>query len=311
VAYTNVISRTDAAATIPEDVAAEITRGVTQRSAALQLFRRATMSRGQQRIPVVSALPVAYFVNGDTGLKQTTEVDWTNKYLNAEELAAIVPIPEAVLDDSSFDVWGEIRPLLEEAIGRALDGAVFFGTNAPASWPTAVATAAVAAGNTVNRGTNNAAAGGVIGDLSDAMATVEADGYDVNGFVAKTTWRGLLRQARGTTGERLAEVTVNDIDGTRIIYPMRGLFGTGSGSTEVITGDFTQGIVGVRQDITYKVLDQAVIQDNTGAIQFNLAQQDMVALRIVARYAWQVPNPINYDQATEGSRYPFAVVRAA
>jgi HK97 family phage major capsid protein len=154
VAYTNVISRTDAAATIPEEVAAEVTRGAIQQSAALQLFRHVTMSRGQQRIPVVSALPVAYFVNGDTGLKQTTEVDWTNKYLNAEELAAIVPIPEAVLDDSAFDVWGEIRPLLEEAIGRAVDAAIFFGTNAPSSWPTAIATAAVSAGNTVNRGTN-------------------------------------------------------------------------------------------------------------------------------------------------------------
>jgi HK97 family phage major capsid protein len=311
VAYTNVISRTDAAATIPEEVAAEVTRGAIQQSAALQLFRRVTMSRGQQRIPVVSALPVAYFVNGDTGLKQTTEVDWTNKYLNAEELAAIVPIPEAVLDDSAFDVWGEIRPLLEEAIGRAVDAAIFFGTNAPASWPTAIATAAVSAGNTVNRGTNAAAAGGVVGDLSDAMGTVEADGFDVNGFVARTTWRGFLRQARGTTGERLAEVTPNDIDGTRIIYPMRGSFPTGSGSAEVILGDFTQGIIGVRQDITYKVLDQAVIQDNTGAIQFNLAQQDMVALRVVARFAWQVPNPINYDQSTEASRYPFGVVRTA
>jgi hypothetical protein len=92
---------------------------------------------------------------------------------------------------------------------------------------------------------------------------------------------------------------------------MRGSFPSGSGSAEVVLGDFTQGIIGIRQDITYKVLDQAVIQDNTGAIQFNLAQQDMVALRVVARFAWQVPNPINYDQSTEASRYPFGVVRTA
>jgi hypothetical protein len=55
VAYTNVISRTDAAATIPEEVAAEVTRGAIEQSAALRLFRHVTMSRGQQRIPVVSA----------------------------------------------------------------------------------------------------------------------------------------------------------------------------------------------------------------------------------------------------------------
>ena len=34
------------------------------------------MSAKFKKQPVLSALPVAYFVNGDTGLKQTTEAAW-------------------------------------------------------------------------------------------------------------------------------------------------------------------------------------------------------------------------------------------
>ena len=104
--FNNVISRTDAAALIPEDVAAGVMGSLPKQSAALTLFRQVQMSRAQQRMPVVAALPTSYFVTGDTGLKQTTEVNWDNVYLNAEEIACIVPIPEAVLDDADFDVWG-------------------------------------------------------------------------------------------------------------------------------------------------------------------------------------------------------------
>lgn len=311
--YSNVISRSNASALVPEDVAGEVLQGVTRESAALSLFRATRLSAAQQRIPVIAALPTAYFVSGDTGLKQTTEAAWDNKYLNVEELAAIVPIPEAVLDDAGFDVWASIRPLLEEAVGRALDAAIFFGTNKPASWPTAIVTAAVAAGNTVNRTTNAAAAGGIAGDLSDLFGTVEADGFDVSGMVAARTIRGRLRQARSTTGEQLGEVTsmvsTDQAFGVDISYPMRGLFPTGSGSAEVIAGDFSEGIIGVRQDMTYKILDQAVLQDGSGVIQYNLAQQDMVALRLVFRVAFQIANVLNYDQATEANRYPFGVLR--
>ena len=66
------------------------------------------------------------------------------QYLDAEEIAAIVPIAQAVLDDADYDLWGEIKPQLEEAIALVLDYAVFFGTNKPAGWPTAVIPAAVA-----------------------------------------------------------------------------------------------------------------------------------------------------------------------
>ena len=91
---------------------------------------------------------------------------------------------------------------------------------------------------------------------------------------------------------------------------MRGLWPSGSGTAELIGGDFSEGIVGIRKDITYKVLDQAVIQDGSGTIIYNLAQQDMVALRVTTRLAWQVKNVINYDQQTEASRYPFGILLA-
>ncbi len=308
--YNNLIARSNVTALIPDDVSREIIQNVADQSAAMRLMRRVTMSSNQQRMPVLAALPTAYFVNGDTGLKQTTEMAWANKFLFAEEIAAIVPIPEAVLDDAGFDVWGEIRPRLEEAIGRTLDAAIFFGTNKPSSWPVDLATAAIAAGNTFNRGTSTAATGGIAEDLNQLMGLLEADGYNPNGFVTRTTYKARLRSARDTTGQKLLDVSTTTIEGEPLVYAMPGLWPTGSGSAEMFAGDWTQSILAVRQDITYKLLDQAVIQDNVGAIQYNLPQQDMVALRVVARFAWQVPNPINYEQLTEANRYPFAVLRA-
>lgn len=310
--YNNIISRTDAAALIPEDVATAVIGRVTEESASLTMMRRIPVAQSQTRIPVLSALPVAYFVNGDTGLKQTTEMAWANKFLNVEEIAAILPIPEAVLDDASFDVWGEIRPAMEEAIGRALDAAVFFGVNKPASWPADIVAAATAAGNAVAEGAA-ATAGGIQGDLDAAFSAVEDDGYDVNGIVAARSLRGRLRTARDANGNRLDGVgpALNDYLGVNIAYPMRGLFPAGGAAgtnVRAFVGDFSQFVLGVRQDITYKILDQAVIQDNTGAIVYNLAQQDMVAMRVVFRVGWQVANILNYDRPADADRYPAAVL---
>jgi HK97 family phage major capsid protein len=313
-AYNNLVSRTDAGALIPEEVSRDMIRRATDDSAVLRLFRRVPVGRNQVRFPVLSALPVAYFVNGDTGLKQTTEVNWTNKYLNIEEIAAIVPVPDNVVADVEVNIWDEMMPYLVEAFYRCLDAAVFFGTNAPGTWPTSIAAAATAAGN-VNIEGNTAAQGGFFGDFDETLALIEADGFDATGLVANRTARAALRAARNSQGDRLDgdRITGNlsEIDGMPIVYPMRGLWPTGSGAPRLFVGDWTNFVAAVRQDITMKVLTEAVIQDNTGQIIYNLAQQDMTALRLTFRVGWQVANLLNYDNPTEGTRYPVARLNLA
>jgi HK97 family phage major capsid protein len=309
VAYNNLTSRTDSAALIPEEVSLEMLRRAADSSAVLQMFRRIPVGRAQVRFPVLSALPVAYFVNGDTGLKQTTEINWTNKYLNIEEIATILPVPDNVVADVDANIWDEAMPYLVEAFGRTLDAAAYFGTNAPGTWPTNISAAALAAGNSLT-GNAAATAGAGLGDIDAAYALLDADGYDASGFVAATAWRARLRAARDSTGQKIDPTRVTgdlkSVDGLPISYPMRGLFPAGSGGVYSLVGDWSQFVVGVRQDITMKILDQAVITDNTGAIIYNLPQQDMTAIRLTFRVGWQVANIINYDQAVEANRYPVA-----
>lgn len=310
--YNNLVTRANTAALVPEQVSNQMLTTLGATSAVLALGTNIPLASNQVRFPVLSALPTAYFVAGDTGLKQTTEAAWANKYLYVEEIATIVPIPEAVLDDASFDVFGAIRPLMETAIARTLDAAVVFGTNAPATWATEgnLVGKAVAAGNVVARGTTTAANGGLHQDILNVVGAVELDGYFPNGAIGNVTVRGALRGVRDTTGQQMQLPA----DVPAIQYPgsLAGLWPTGLSAAELLIGDFAQLVVGVRQDMTYKLITEGVITNNASpaVIQYNLPQQDMVALRLVFRAGYAVSNPINFQQATEASRSPFGVLRS-
>ena len=321
--FNSSISRADAAALIPEDSAMDIIKSVPETSAVMRLARRLTnMSSAQRRLPIMNALATAYFVSGDTGLKQTSEVSWANKYIDAEELAVIVPIPEAVLDDNSFDIWAEVRPALVEAFGIAIDQAVLYGTNIPASWTTNLGAAGVvalatAAGNTVSAAAFADLYEAIMGEAANGtdglLMTLEADGYVATGHVAHVSMRGKLRNTRSTVGDPLFKANMQDstrfdLDGAPIYFPTNGSIV--AANSLLVSGQWDQLVYSIRQDITYKILDQAVIQDAAGNTIYNLAQQDMVALRAVMRLGFALPNPINRMQQTAASRAPFAVLTA-
>lgn len=309
--YNNSITGSDVTDLIPDEVASDIISGVEIKSAAMQLMRKARMSRAQQRMPVLSALPTAYFVGAGGGLKKTTKLAWSNKMLVAEEIAVIVPIPEAYLDDAEFDIWAEAKPKIVEAFAIAIDGAVLFNIGKPDTWGTAIVDHAAAAGNSIVRG---AVAGqDVAGDVSDTMALVENDGFDVNGHAARRSMRSAFRNLRDDNGQPIFAPGIPSKEpatlwGEQLNYVSNAAWDADNAS--LLTGDWNNAILATRQDITYKTLDQASIHDEDGNLIYNFAQQDMVGLRCVGRFAYQVANPINREgELSEQS--PFAVLRPA
>ena len=151
----HITNRADVEALIREQVVSTIFQDAPKQSVFMSLARKLpNMTSNQTRIRVLDFLPDAFWVDGDTGMKQTSRQAWDNVYLNAAELAVIVPIPEAVADDAEFDIFGEITPRVNEAIGKAVDSAVIFGVNRPAAWQNDIVTLARQAGNNVSPGSN-------------------------------------------------------------------------------------------------------------------------------------------------------------
>jgi HK97 family phage major capsid protein len=317
VAYDSLTTRTDVSPLIPEQVSNEMLGKATEGSAVLAMFRRLPVNGTSVRFPVLTALPIAYWVAGDTGLKQTTEMAWSNKYLTIEEIATIMPVPDNVMEDVSVNIWDEAQPLLVEAFARVLDSAVFFGANAPASFPTNIVAAAAAAGNYIDVGGSTTAQGGFMGDLDKLIGKIEEDGYDITGYLSPVATRSKFRQTRDTTGRKVDENRVGgdlrSVDGVPIMYPMRGLWpvsgGAGVNGVALIGGDWSQFVVGVKSGIEYKLITEGVITDDQGNIVYNLPQQDMQALRLKFRVGWQVSNTINNDNPTENTRYPVGYLR--
>lgn len=291
----NITNRADAEAIIREQVASNIFQDAPKHSVFLSMAKKLPkMTSNQTRMRVLDFLPTAYWVNGDTGMKQTTRQAWDNVFINAGELAVIVPISDAVLSDAEFDIFGEVTPRVMEAIGQKVDAAVIFGDNRPAEWGLDIISRARQAGNNVSPTTGKDYYDLILGE-NGVFSKVEDDGYGVTGALAPMNFKSKLRGLRDKTGQPIFKSNMQDVaryslDGAAITFPENGAFY--ANIAQLVVGDFSQAVYAIRQDITVKILDQGVIQDpDTKEIIYNLAQQDMTALRIVFRMGWALPNP--------------------
>lgn len=296
----NVISKDNASALLEEQVVSEIFKDVERESKALSLFRRLpNMTSDKTKLRVSDSLPLAYFVDENTnnGRKKLTNSAWKNVFITAEELAVIVPIKENLLNDVDVDLWSEIKPQLTSAIAKTVDEAIFNGTGAPTSWGGGIIPAIKLKTKSVTE------TGNLYSDINDTMVKVEESGYNVTALLGGVGLKGKFRMMTDTTGQPLATTEIGSL---RREYLDNGAWDKANAT--LIAGDFSQAVYSIRQDVTYKVLDQAVIQDPTsGEILYNLAQEDMVALRVTFRMGYAIPNPVNALDSTE-NRYPFAVL---
>ena len=145
------------------------------------------------------------------------------------------------------------------------------------------------------------------------IAKVEESGFFVTGHMADISMRAKLRGLKDSTGDPIFKANMQDgtrysLDGSVMTFPNNGAFD--KTKALMISGDFSQLVYAIRQDITFKLFTEGVVQNTDGTIAYNLMQQDMVALRAVMRLGWEIPNPINSVQTNKSKRCPFAILKS-
>lgn len=306
--YDQIIGRPDVAdAMLPDQVVTEIIQTSPEDSVVMSRAKQVRLSTKKAKQPVLATLPEAYWVDGDTGMKQTSDVTWSNITITSEELAVIVPIPDALVDDSNVPLWDQARPLVKEAVGKKIDQAALFGVNKPASWPDAIIPGAIGKGNTATVGST------ATPNLADAFLAVaqkaSSGGFAVNGFATQAGLNWQLRGLKDTSGQYLFGAPTQGGDMSLFGFSLDEVR-NGAWDTKLATGlavDWSKFVVGIRQDITYDLFREGVISDASGKVLLNLMQQDTKALRVVMRVGFQAAIPMT----RLGGQYPAGVVLPA
>jgi HK97 family phage major capsid protein len=265
---------------IPRTMASEMIADASRQSVALTLGRRLTMPSGLLSIPVVSFLPLAGFVNPTYGgRKPATKIEWTAQQVKAEELACVLALPNAFIDDAGYPIWEQVRPQVANAIADALDVAILFGTGAPASFP-AGGIAGLAGVATTGATAREA--------LDAAAAAVEATGGVPNGVAAGSQIGTALRQEAAAVAAPISLAPAGSVFG----WPVVVVRSWDSTHGDAVVGDWNLLLVGVREDITFDLSEEAILQDNTGAIIANAFQEDLTAMRCYIRVGVAIGQPL-------------------
>lgn len=288
------ISRTDIESLIQEEYSKILLNSATSSSTALSAFETVSMGAKVQNMPALATRPTAKFV-GSTGVdrkKPTTKFTFENKTLNAEEIAAIIVLNEEDLEDANDDLLARAAALGGEAIGRTLDQAVLFGTDKPTAWASpALLASATAAGLVYQVG---AGADDLVGSIFQAAGGVDNSGANPDGFLARKGFKYRLANLRDTTNAPIyipslstAPGAVDSVAGLDAYWNSNGAWDRDSALGFVV--DTKSVLIGVRTDISVKFLDQATVDG------VNLAENDQVALRFRARYAYTIADVVGAD----------------
>jgi HK97 family phage major capsid protein len=300
---------------IPHEYSQQIIEEATQQSAVLQLAQLLPMGTRISELPVPGALPKAQWITatsgglppGGAGRKSYTDLRLQPQVITAEEIAAVVAIPDQYLEDNTINLWNWCRPRLAEAIAVRLDETVLFGGPAPipATFPV---------GGIVSNTYSTAVTVGIdaVDAVNQAMSRVEVQGLQVTGHAADVGAKGMFRGVRDANGslllgtEQVGTTQRPTLYGEPITYSQFGNI-TATG-TEFITGAWQYLVVGVRQDIRFRFDPSGVITNDTGSQVIVSGFQDNVTpCKIWARFGCTIVKPVT--QRVPAGATPFARVR--
>lgn len=255
-------------------------RGIDRQSAVASLAQVRRVNGKTVKLTEYVGRPVAAFV-AEGAAKAATGAEYAQVTVDIKKIAAIVMYTEELLDDAqddptvliNADVRAAFADLIDShALGRNAAGVITSQFNSELSETT----------QTVELGTTGDALAVAV---SSAMATIEANGYTVNGAILANDGRAHLRNARGTGDNAYTPLysggftqPADSLYGVPIRYTTNLQTFAGSATTGRVVGvvgDFTHALLAVRNDIQVKFSDQATV--DVGGTKHDLWQQNKVA----------------------------------
>lgn len=318
---------------LPDETSETLLRGAAETSLVQRYARSIPMQAQNKVITEAEVSGANVFWVGEGARKSTdgptmTSKSWT---MSAAELAVIIPLDENVADDATIDLFDLYKPAIETAIAQAFDAAALTGTAKPTAWGT-LGTDIIPNALVAGHGFEEALApvdadtellnlisgtGAVPGTPDGALQALEEDGYEPNGSVGYVRFKSRLRglkdaDNRYVFGDAIEAGVPGSLFGVPISFATSDVWPTtGANESHLVMGDWSKAIVGTRQGIRYKTFDQGVITDGAGAVTYSLMENDMIALRVTARYGFKViaDDTADGEVLAVNEPFPFAAVQ--
>jgi hypothetical protein len=276
---------------LPRGVAQDFIGRIQQKSIAMALGRTMRMSAATESIPVVAFRPSAAFVTpAYGGRKPITEIKWTSKEIKVEEVAAVLPVPNAWIMDANFDVEGQVESEMADAMAWAIDAAIMDGTGAPASFPPG----GVVAFATPQTGTDP------LTTIDDGMTLLEGQGVLPDGIAAGpaigSALRAAYREAKALPGVEPA-MTIYGVPVSRsLIWNF---------DPEAIIGGWQYLAIGIREDVTFGRSTDGVLFDDAGALVASAFQDNVTLVKVYARIGVAIGQPMMPGPGSQPLVNPF------
>lgn len=245
-----------------------------------------------RRIPKLSG-SVSVFWTDEAAKKRSTKPQFGLVTQTLKKLAAIVPMTEELLEDSAIDINSLLGELFNEAVAREEDEEFFNGDGTV--WTgilqnTSVPSLEIATGTDFEDVTAD--------DLLDLQDEVDSNVLAGSEYYMHRSIFSVVRKLKGTDGHYIYSRPSEGVPAMIWDYPYNlsdafpARADTAPDTAFILFGNLRVGTVfGDKQQIRVKLLDQATVYDTDNTTPINLAQQDMVALRIVERVGYLVVIP--------------------
>lgn len=280
---------------IPEEQGGLIIEEVIKGSTVMKLAKNEPMTAPKKNFSFKAKGAGAYWVS-ETEVIKTSNVEWLQASMTAEKLGVIIPFSKEFLRYTAKDFFNEVKPLIAEAFYQTFDIAALFGTNSPFATHTSgksVFTGATDEGNLIALGSG----ADLQDEIFDAMALIEADGFNPDGLASSTPFKQNLRRAKDASGNRYY-TDLNDVEGLAVTYANNEAWDTTKATA--LMGDWDYARYGILQGIEFAVSEDAQLSSVLGADgkPINLFERDMFALRATMHIGYMNVKPAAFAAIT-------------